>query len=279
MIMLYSILSFAAVLLCIGLAIFGYYRDTRSFTHQVFAVGMVALALEAALTGLSIQAISYAEVVRWQRLRVVVTALLPGTWLLFSLSFARVNYGAFLATWRWVVLASFAFPLVLVIFFNRLLFIDLPALDASSRWVLGMGWAGYAFSLFFLLGTVLILLNLERTLRASIGSIRWQIKFMILGLGGVFVVRVYTGSQALLFSSINIALEGINTGVLVVASVLIFASFVRTRLSGVNVYFSHTALFSSLTVLIVGIYLLTVGLLAKAVSYWGGGYVSSLTTL
>ena len=41
-------------------------------------------------------------------------------------------------------------------------------------------------------GTVLILMNLERTFRSAVGTMRWRIKFIVLGLGIVFGARIYT---------------------------------------------------------------------------------------
>jgi putative PEP-CTERM system histidine kinase len=265
-----ALLPFTGALLCSGLAAMALFRDPRSFVHWVFAAGMIALGVESALSGLSIHAAAYAEVVHWQRLRFVAAAFVPGCWLLFSLSFARINYQEFLAQWRWIILAAFACPLITVLSCFHSLLVDVLIRDATSRWVLGLSWGGYLFSLLSLLGAALILMNLERTLRASTGSMRWQIKFVILGLGSLFAIRIYTGSQTLLFSTVNSTLETINAGVLIVANVLIFWAFVRSRLLNVNVYLSQTALYYSLTVLVVGLYLLAVGMLAKAVSYVGG---------
>ena len=51
-----------------------------------------------------------------------------------------------------------------------------------------------------LLATVLVLMNLEKTFRSAVGTMRWRIKFIVLGLGIVFGARIYTLSQGLLFS-------------------------------------------------------------------------------
>jgi putative PEP-CTERM system histidine kinase len=99
---------------------------------------------------------------------------------------------------------------------------------------------------------------------------RWHIKFMLLGLGALFAVEIYISSQALLFSSINTTLTPVSSVTLLVASALIFISFWRSRLIHVEVYLSRTLLHNSLTVLIVGIYLLVVGFLAQAVTERGG---------
>ena len=89
---LYSILSFIAALCCGVLAALVLFRDHRSFVHRVFAAGMIALALEAALTGVSVQAQLAETIIRWQRVRLVIGAFIPPIWLLFALSFTRENY-------------------------------------------------------------------------------------------------------------------------------------------------------------------------------------------
>jgi putative PEP-CTERM system histidine kinase len=264
-----ALLSFAGALLCGGLAAFVLSRDPRLFAHRAFAVGMIALGLEAVFLSLSAQAAVPDEVIHWQRLRLFATAFLPGTWLLFSLSFAQVNYQESVTRWRWVVLGVFLFPLSLVSVFSAALFMSLPAVDESARLLLPLGWSGYVFFDFLLLSAVLILMNLERTLRASAGNIRWQIKFMILGLGSLFAVRIYTASQVLLFSAVDMTLEAVNAGALIMADALIIFSLVRARLLPIDIYLSQGFLYNSITVLVVGIYLLMVGVLAKVVSYLG----------
>ena len=264
------VLLFVGVVLCAGLAAVMLLRDSQSFVSRIFAAGMAVLAIEAVFNGVSVYADTYHEVIYWQRLRFLAASFLPGVWLVFSLSFARRNYREFLTTWRWGIGAAFGVPLCLVLIGFPAFFVDVPFFDELSRWSLGLGWAGQGFFLLFLFEAACILMNLERTLRASTGTLRWQIKFMILGVGSFFAARVYTGSQVLLFSRVTTTVEEINAGALVIASVLVFRSFFRLRLFNVNFYLSQTALYHSLTVLAMGGYLLLVGLLAKVVTYVGG---------
>jgi len=264
------VLAFTGALLCAGLAVIMLRRDTRSFVARTFAVGMLLLALEAVFSGASVQAESYHDVLWWQRLRLLTAAFLPGVWLLFCLSFARENYREFLMAWRWGISAAFLIPLVIVGGGFSSLFVDAPFFESASRWSLGLGWAGQGLFLSLLLGATCILMNLERTLQAATGTLRWRIKFMILGIGSVFAVRVYIGSQALLFSRLTTTLETIHAGALVIAALLILYAFSRLRFLDVNLHLSQTALYHSLTVVVMGTYLLLVGLLAKMVSYMGG---------
>jgi hypothetical protein len=69
------ILSCSAALICVGLAVFVFLKERRSFTHQVFAFGMIAFAGEALLNGLSFRTYVPSEIVYWQRLRLIATAI------------------------------------------------------------------------------------------------------------------------------------------------------------------------------------------------------------
>ena len=267
-----SILSFSSAVLCTVLVLVVLFRDRRSFAHLIFACGMLGLAIEAALTGFGVRAGSSVEMMQWQGLRMVASAFLPGIWLLFSLTFGRPNHKEIIVKWLWIVLAAFIIPLFLVTVFGKYLFIDGGASQLSSGWPLRLGWSGYLFYLVFLIGSVFILMNLEKTLRNSTGSIRWQIKFMILGVGGLFACRIYSGSQALLFSSLSENLDIFNAGSVLVADVLIFAAFSRLRILTMDIYPSQMFLYNSLIVLIVGIYLISIGILANIVGYLDRSY-------
>jgi putative PEP-CTERM system histidine kinase len=99
---------------------------------------------------------------------------------------------------------------------------------------------------------------------------RWRIKFMILGLGVLFAVLAYTSSQALLYGNVNPALQVLFSGAVLVGSLLITRSLFRSGHFEVSVYPSQLVLHNSLTVLLAGVYLVIVGVLAKAVALLGG---------
>jgi putative PEP-CTERM system histidine kinase len=273
-----ALLAFVAAFLCGGLAAFVFWMDARAFVHRTFALGMSALALMEAFTGMGGQSLLPTEVVWWQRVSLGAAAFVPGCWLLFSLSFARSNYKELITRWRWLILTAFILPLVLVTFFQPALFADMPRMNAPSAWSIPLGWAGYTFHLLFLLSSIVVLMNFERTLRVFTGSMRWQIKFMLLGLGSLFAVQIYTNSQALLFFATTAALEAVNSSSVLIADVLIIISLLRHRLLNVNIHFSRTALYNSITILVVGGYLLAVGILAKVIDYFGGSQVLPLGT-
>jgi putative PEP-CTERM system histidine kinase len=93
---------------------------------------------------------------------------------------------------------------------------------------------------------------------------------MLLGVGLLFVVRLYTSSQALLFRTVNPSLEILVSGTLVLAIGLMLRSLFRAGHFDLDVYPSQAVLQGSFTVLLAGIYLLIVGAFAKVVAYLGG---------
>lgn len=265
----HAFFAWTSALLSCGLVIFTLWTRQRTFVHWTFAVGMSAVALMEALKGLRGMAVQPDDLLYWSSLSYTAAAVLPGSWLLFSLSFGRSNYKELILGWRYAIAVVFICPLALLLFGHQALFITPAHLPAAVTGLLPLGWAGYAFHLFFLLSSVLILMHLERTLRAFVGSTRWQVKFTVLGLGALFAAQIYTSSQALLFSAVDVTIEAINSYAVIIANGLIIVSLLRDRHFSVTVYLSRTVLHSSITVFIVGIYLLMVGLLTKAINYFG----------
>ena len=115
------------------------------------------------------------------------------------------------------------------------------------------------------MSSVLILANLERTLRASTGRIRWQIKFVVLGMSGICAVWIYIGSQALIYSALDTSLAMLVPAVLIGADILFAWGLVRSQFLNVDVYLSRTTIQFSFTALLASIYLVTIGLLAYMV--------------
>ena len=131
---------------------------------------------------------------------------------MFSLTYARGNYSEFLKRWRFVLVAAFLLPIALAIILGNDL-IDPNRVGQTEPgqgpWMFGLEIPGTVLNLLCLLGSVLVLMNLERTYRAAVGTMLWRIKFMILGLGVIFAVRAYVSSQVLLFHAVNLSLEAV----------------------------------------------------------------------
>jgi len=126
---------------------------------------------------------------------------------------------------------------------------------------------------------VLIVMNLEWTFRASVGTARWKIKYTVMGLALLFGERIYTSSQVIVYSASQARSLLTDSVVVVLACVLLAFSLYRSKFGHIDIYPSAAALHKSLTVLLAGAYLVGIGLLAKVVTYLGGAEGFPLTAL
>jgi putative PEP-CTERM system histidine kinase len=264
-----SFLAWTGAAVSGAMALFVGWRERQSAAHWAFVLGMLAFAAESLCVGLAAEATTPEEMVYWQSWGLAAMALLPGPWLFFGLSYARGNYREFLAGWRVPLVLAFLLPLGVALGLRAGL-ITVPAQDRQEHWMFGLSWAGIVLHVLFLVGAVLVLVNLERTYRAAIGVMRWRIKFMILGVGVIFAVRAYVVSQTLLFHAVNPSLQAVNAGALILGCILIVRSLFREGHFNMDVYPSQSALHNSIIILVAGIYLVIVGLFAEIVTLGGG---------
>lgn len=255
-------ISFVAATVTAGIAVLALWRDPRSFVHRVFAGGMALFAFEAGLSGLTYLGPSADEFLYWRRFQFLLASFVPALWLLFSVSFARANYPEQISRWKWVLIPSLVLPVTLVILFGDAFFAGPPVLTETSALFLRIGGSGYLWHLLWVILSVMILMNLERTFRHATGHMRWQTKFMFLGIGGIFGTLLFTHSQTVLFKGVNTGLDVLDLGALLVGDLLILRSLFRGKPLNVSVQLSHAFLYNSFTVLVVGVYFISVGVLA-----------------
>ncbi len=262
-----AILVFISALFSGVMAFMVLWHDRRSIAHRSFVAGMTVLSLESFFNGLSLDETSADEIIYWQEWALSAMSFLPGIWIFFSLCYGRGNYREFIKKWRLVLVLAFVIPVGLIVLFHENLIV--PVVETKEL-TLRLGTPGIFLNVFFLLGALFMLMNLERTFRASIGTMRWRIKFMILGLGVLFAVRSYTSSQALLYHALDLKLQIVNSGALLIGCGLIVRSLLRAGHFDMDVYPSRSVLQNSFTVLLAGIYLLVIGVFAKVVTWLGG---------
>ncbi len=264
-----NILSAFAIATTLVVACITLRRDGRSFVHRVLALGLALLALEAAVIGFAPTTGLPERIIFWQRVRFLIASFLPGLWVMFSLTFARSNFRENLWKQSWAVIVAFTLPILFATAFQAHFFAPEPVLTGAYGPIVRFGWSGYFFELAFLLSSVFILMNLEKTLRISAGRVRWQIKFVVLGVGSLFAARIYLSSQALLFHSIDPSALVFAAGALLVMDICMLRALWRTRGFDTDFYVSTTILYNSLTIVIVGLYLVGVGIVARLSLYLG----------
>lgn len=266
-----AFIAYAAALASGAFAVLLLARWQRTLAHALLTVGMVLLGVEALFVGLSVQEVLPQWIRVLQEYRLMATAGLPGVWLLFSLCYGRGEAGKYVRAGWWLAALAFVVPVGSVLLAPDSLVVAIQEATDSSERLVTFGWAGVMVTLVTLIGSVLVLMNLESTFRAAVGTMRWRLKFMLLGLGTLFVARAFTSSQTLLYTASRTSLQLVNCGALLVCVGLMTWSWVRTRVFAVEVYPSRAVLHRSITVLLAGAYLVVIGVLATMVTAWGGG--------
>jgi putative PEP-CTERM system histidine kinase len=265
-----TVLALAAGMFSAALAAAAACRRERSLATVCFSVGMLIFALDSLFGAIGSNALLPEKIAFWQTLGLVAKSFLPGVWLTFSLTYSRANYRDFLGRSRWLVIGAFLIPMLsLAAFYNPFFYIVADKAPVNG-WELRLSEPARILNVLILVSTVLILMNIERTIRAAVGTMRWRIKFLVLGLGVIFGACIYTRSQALLFSDYSPAQLSIEVTALLIGCALIAVAYVRTGFSEIDVYPSRAVLHTSVTVLLTGIYLFVVGVLAQVVARFGG---------
>ncbi len=242
----------------------------RSVANWSFFVGMLACSLEQGCQVVGLDAVALQDMLFWQRLAALPLALVPVSWLVFSLTFARGNHREFLQKWRPGLILFAALPLGLALWQGQGWIRDAVWTEQAGHWVFPVTLAGKALHLTMLLTSILIITNVEWTFRAAVGTSRWRIKYAVIGVALLFGVRIYSSSQVILYSANNVQLIVLNSAALALACLLLGVWAWRSRAADVDLYPSTAALHKSLTVLLAGAYLIVVGVLAKLVSALGG---------
>lgn len=247
-------------------------RAPRHPAHISFAIGMLILGAESLVSGMIVRQPSGAASLPWHNLWLLLASLVPAPWLLFSACYARGDHHSSIRRWWPPVAGLLAIPLLLFWLSNRQSVELLPTTQLRPTPLFRLTWAGIVLNSISVLGLVLILTNLERTFRGSVGIMRWRIKYMMLGLGVLFVFRLYSETQTLLYSTLDPTLQQVESGVLILSCLLMSVSLVRNKLFDVDVYPSHAVLYRSLTVLLTSVYLVVVGFVAQIVKLIGSEF-------
>lgn len=264
---LFSSLFFAAAILSLLLAVASLVSRKLTFATGCFAAGMALLGMDSLLAGQMMRASDFAGLIPVLTLKLIINSFLPAAWLGFSLTYSRGDARAHLR--RVPVAIATLLPIGLALGFQQQL-IEVSAGPDGEQLPLTFGGVAKVLNLILLLSNVWILMNLEQTFRAAVGGVRWRIKFVVIGLGLIFGARLYVRSQVVLFSTYDIDWTGIESSGLLIGCGFLVMAYLRDGFATIDVYPSRAVLGSSVTVLLTGGYLLTVGVLARMVKHFGG---------
>ena len=259
----------AAAAFSLALALAGSCRKKRSLSTWCFAVGMLVFGLENLFGAMWSEAVVAEKAAFWGSLTLVTKSLFPGIWICFSLTYSRGNARSLPLRSRLLVLAALLIPVGMSLIFRNQLLPVSPYTELDADWWVRSHAAARMLNGFQLVSAVVILMNLERTFRSAVGTMQWRIKFIVIGLGIIFGARIYSASQALLFSEGILVLSSVDTAALLIGCALIVVAFLRSGFGEIDVYPSHAVLRTSLTFVLAGAYLFVVGVLAQVVARTG----------
>jgi hypothetical protein len=259
-------ISLIAVLALTALSAHTLYRG-RSASSAALSFSLLLLALIEALDQAALNLAIYPY--EFKRISVLLESLLPASILFFSATYSRSCTARSIPLYCWVLLViALLFPAA-VLYFPLGDFFYSP--DLQTERMLFLGDAGYWFYMFIMLYVVIALMNLEATFSATAGADRWRMKFEVIGLSGIFAVLIFYFSQGLLYRTINMNMLPVKSGVFIIASVIIGYSRL-TRGNGVKVAVSRYVIYRSLTMLLIGAYLLLLGLIGEGMKYFRASF-------
>jgi len=152
---------------------------------------------------------------------------------------------------------------------------------APSSTSVDFGSAGIVFYVFTLLCSVVGIAQLEMALRTSENPLRYELKFILIGLGGLAAYQIVKASQLIVLPVWSTD-QGVVPGIVTMVCLSLVAfGLARTRLRKVKerLFISPQALLGSVTLILVGLYLLGVGLVAEWVRWTGWGMGATLSVL
>jgi len=257
--------ALSALALATGVAVGG----SRPATKWSFVLGMVGLAVEAA-AGLALitlteqvddrlfwlrfhEAAALGLLIPWSVFVAGLFAPAKGRWplpLRLGLGAGSLAIGAVAVTV--VTLPAFKLPDIAAPFYAA----QLDRLGQVSTTVQ-------------LVITVALLGALDTYLRGSRHEDRWRMKYLVVGLGGIFLMRFFLLSQMLLFQVLLGVYLTTAAATLVLGNLAVGASLVRTRLLRSEVTVSRDLVYRSLVVVALGGYLLVLGALGWLLKFLG----------
>ena len=184
-----------------------------------------------------------------------------GAWLALLLYILRLRVTPIPVHLR--VLQSFGGALVFALLLALLLPLLLPALAVAPVWLIHTGLVSL---------TVLELVAVEQVYRTTRVEDRWAIKFICLGLGGLFIFDFYLYANGALFRALNTELWSARGYVITLIAPLIAISAARNPRWSVPVGLSRNMAFHSASLLGAGSYLLLMAGAGYYLRLFGGDW-------
>lgn len=254
-----SVLILTAVAACLGTGGAALARSHGRASRVSFALG--AFGAAAGLFAVGSVRVSPTAAVAVLRAQVAwaIAALLPLPWTVLLLVHARENSSRILKEWRpYLIAVACASVFFAVRSFDRSVLFGVG--NADDGYSIVFGPAGRILLIYLTATVVVLLFNLEITMRAARAETLSRIKYAAIGLAAAMVFLIFVLSTALLYSHVRVSLLAAGAVPALAAAVLIAYSAARHRLTDAAVRVGRPVFYASFTAFAAGAYLLAVGL-------------------
>ncbi len=238
----------------LGLTVFAATGSRRNLPPRLFLAACAITALWLALT-----AVQFATAQSFEPGLGVLELLRTMTWVVFLISLVTFGSGRPLTPQTRRIAAGIAAGLVLILVYEVVQPLSAEAditVTQLSRLLLVV--AGFAV--------------IENIARNTPGETMWSIKFLCLGVGGIFAYDLFFYADALLFRGENDALDRARGAVHAIVVPLLVISALRNRMWKKNLALSHKTAVYSTALVASGLYLLTMSAAAFYIRVVGGSW-------
>ncbi|MFC1816752.1 histidine kinase N-terminal 7TM domain-containing protein, partial [Thermodesulfobacteriota bacterium] len=261
----FDLIPLTSFLFCAAIFIIGIARRRWNPSALAFCAVMASLALMEFANILALRAAAIEKVLFWKRLGLLGEMLFAGNCLFFSVLFAKENTKAVIKKWRWTLPLAYVLPGVLLVFMISME----QTMTMEGLRIIRIGSIAKYFHILMLLIIIVIMVNLEYTFRSSSGLERWQIKYLLFGIGAIVLFYVYILTQRLLYNVINMNNIYIMSAAMLVANGLITYSVLRNKIIDGDIYVSRKIIYSSFSLIAIGLYSIIIALSAQVLKSLG----------
>lgn len=253
-----------SALSALGLAVFVLTRNWRAWANRWLALGLLVIGVYQAL----LHASSFAALGAWRpvlfRLALATAAIIPPSWLAFSLMVGENNNGGLrLIRWRPALYSlTAAVPLVWIALAMGHVIQPVQLAPKGSVLIALDIWGKVYFS-FYLVALALVLLQLENLYHHTDRLTRHKIRFLIVGIFLAFGFQIVAASYVLVNKIVHPLHSFLGSLAFLMGEGMMAFSVVRHRLLDVDIFVSRYLVFRSLTLVIVGVYLVSLGVAAE----------------
>ncbi len=268
-----AILTLVSLALLAAIVVMYAIRGKREPQKTFFILSAIALAATQIALLIMLLASTPQTVLASLRLIIALLVLFPALAVPFFVAFVREEDHALLAVpARWVIAAAIALAVAALVIPARLVVGKIHFYGNGSLWGMEFSVLGHAAAAYFLLVNVFFLVLFENIYRAATVADKVTLKYPFLGILVASAINFITMSRLLAISILDRNFMLAQPCAIIVLCVSFIYASTRYPLFGVRVYMRPRQAPSLVSVVVAGLYLLSLGLITLLARHLGFAY-------